>query len=783
MSDRIYKFADCWSHPNRLLSSHHSGVAALMYDEACRNLGQQSNVPILAKLIGLFHDLGKATWYFQDGRLREKRIPMRNLGNHANLSALLCFDALEAATREWESRDENQVLYLLVAIMVIRRHHGALKDLAKMVDGMRTETEELQLAALDIEGIASYIKESLSEVEINHYEFRIPTQEEISRSYRRKIRRLRQQLNESHFVLAGQLFSLLVWADKIDAATGGNIPHLPRIPLDENIVTSYCEKHFPENGSEVSKIRTHVRKSVEDTLLSSESRIFTLTAPTGSGKTIAILNAAIKLRRKLSTENVMPRIIYCLPFTSIIDQNYSVISELFASVGLPVTDDLLLKHHHLAENAYVDQDETDFGYHVGQLLTTAWESEVVVTTFIQLLNSIIGNQNKMMRKIFRIPNSIILLDEVQAIPRKFWETIEAVLIAYANLYECRFVLLTATKPVIIDVAHTVELLPDHAEVFAKFDRYNINLRCESGIPFSEFKKEIEQSIRLNPRKRTLIVMNTVQSSIELFEYLSSALSDIFDVDAFTYLSTNITPRDRKQRIEKIRNCSKSGVIVSTQVIEAGVDISVDIVHRDLAPLDSIIQSAGRCNRSGERPSKGQVYVWNIQKDENDWQFAFIYPRLLLDATQQVLAKFGGNAIPETKVLQLAEEYFKLAKCRLADSLIHECVASLEFEGVHDQFKLIEDNSAKDSFFVDVESDPQASDLWKEYQAVHECEDIQERRMRLNEIRSAFYERVVSVRLPYGAQPTPGIQRITDDPNLGDYYDRLIGFKGAGLAIF
>lgn len=781
----LIPFEECHSHPDRLLADHQTSVANLMEHNTFQGQSTPPFFTRLAKLVGLFHDVGKGTWFFQKGRLESERIVPNELGNHSKLSALVTLKALEHAIEQWTDCESERCLILAISLNAILQHHGNLKDLSDVFENsLRDDIEDQQLQAIDLSGVKAYIENSLNSVRVSGFDFRIYEQSEIRRKYRRKIRRLKTEWTNRDYVMAGQLFSLLVWADKIDAATGGNSPQRSRIQIQSDLVSNYCMETFGEPCDHLALLRTQVRQEVESNLLSSENRLFTLTAPTGSGKTIAVLNAAIKLRNQIAeSENADPAsIIYCMPFTSIIDQNHDVISSVLKWAGLCISDDLLLKHHHLSNRNYKDQNETDFGYNIGQLLTTAWDSEIVVTTFIQFFNSLLGNKNKTLRKLNRIPGSIILLDEVQAIPRKYWETIDQILTTYATEFDCRFLLLTATKPLILNSKNSQELLPSHPEIFAKFDRYEIHPHCGSEIEFADFKTRVLESIRACPKKTTMVVMNTVQSSIDLFEFLRDELMNEceFDSHEFIYLSTNITPRDRRNRINEISEMAK-GIVVTTQVVEAGVDISVDVVHRDLAPLDSIIQCAGRCNRSNEKKHKGKVHIWNIRKDENEWQFAFIYSRLLLNATKTILAKHK-SPIPETEVLQMSEEYFQIVKQKQADSLIHEYVQQLEFEKIELEFNLIDDKSKTNSYFVATEKDPDAEKLWSQFQELSELETIS-RRSNFQFFKTEFYERVVNVRLNFGETPNEEIILITNDSTLGDYYDSQIGFKGSGLAIF
>lgn len=789
-------FEKCESHPGRPLRDHLVSVAGLMEQQA---RAWQSGVPQcfarLARLVGLLHDTGKATSFFQTERLRGLESRPDELGNHAHFSAVVTLPILRSACSAWGQGEAEADLLFAVSLMTILRHHGPLKDFCDYIITFygrlkhdKGEVFARQFDSIDVAGLESFLSAEFAAMALAPPSISMPPRNEL-RWMHKFARSLAKNRSLSDYFTAELLFSLLVWADKIDAATSGHVPSRHTFAFPPELVDDFKSTKFGASSSTETQLREEVYREVEQTLfdeINSNQRLFTLTAPTGSGKTLAVLNAAIKLRQKIACANGTPRIIYCLPFTSIIDQNFDVIGEVFQTSGVSTTSDILIKHHHLVGPEYTDREQRDYAYDVGQLLVESWDSEIVVTTFIQLLESLIGNRNSMLRKAARVPGSIVLLDEVQAIPREYWEVVRDTLEQFACRFDTRFILLTATKPLIFEPNEATELLPSHRRIFAAFDRYDIHIRCREATSLEQFQSEYAKMIRDNPQSRHLAVMNTVESSIELFKNLRSRRTNDFGSfrkQQLVYLSTNVTPRDRRERIRKIQSSDDPMVIVATQVIEAGVDISVDVLHRDFAPFDSIVQSAGRCNRSNDRPVRGQVYLWNLQPDEEGRRpYSHIYKSLLRDITANVVLEWSDDVIPEQMILALGQHYFEQAKRRLAEAEIQAHMRCLDFAKVANAFQLIQE-CPKQSYFVQQSSDRKSFAIWDKFVSLSDTDDPLQRKAAFSEIKPDFFDRVIHIRLPYGEQPETEILLLTDDEAMGDYYDQDVGFQGNGCAIF
>jgi CRISPR-associated endonuclease/helicase Cas3 len=484
-----------------------------------------------------------------------------------------------------------------------------------------------------------------------------------------------------------------------------------------------------------SKIAEEVLETWQKNISNS---LFTFTAPTGSGKTLAILNAALKIREQIQIDkNYLLRIIYCLPFTAIIDQNYAVFEDVLKlSTKLSnIPDNLLLKHHHLTDSIFNTKDAEYEKDGVGQLLIETWQSEIVVTTFYQLLYTLFSSKNANLKRAGQLAGSIILMDEVQAIPVKYWQAIRNVFQAMAETLNTKFVLLTATRPLIFEKDRSIELLPNHDSYFKSLSR--VQLFCKQNLPINleEFSNKIIEQYQKD-NKATLIILNTKSAVKELYELLKEKLPNVLILT----LSTNFTPIDRKIRIRLIKRWlrqRKPCIVITTQLIEAGVDVSFSIVHRDFAPLDSIIQSAGRCNRNNEK-EQGEVYLWTLQNEYNKKFHERIYDSTLTESTI-----FKDSIYQESDFLQLSEYYFEQINARFSSEPVDEWLKEGNFEKIEEQFKLIEEKPQRSLFIIKNQRDQQ---LWEEYREIYRNEESSplKRKQEFQKIRKSLYERVIQV---------------------------------------
>jgi len=467
------------------------------------------------------------------------------------------------------------------------------------------------------------------------------------------------------------------------------------------------------------------------------NRIFSLNVPTGTGKTFTALSIALQLRARFeSAKKITPRIIYSLPFTSIIDQNYDVFKDVLKNPD----PDTLIKHHHLSDIFFksgVHEFETD----ESKFLIESWKSEIVVTTMFQLFHSMITNRNRMLIKFSKLANAIVLCDEIQSLPYKYWKLVREIMCCISSLFNTCFILITATQPRIFDKNEIIELVPDKLYYFSKLDRVNVTFE-KTPLTLSEYKKKCITAIHSSDES-FLFVMNTVNSALELFETLSET-----DCNAeFFFLATNIVPLDRLLRIQTIRRVNTRKIIIATQMIEAGVDIDIDIVWRDMGPLESINQVCGRCNRNFTK-KKGEVRIFQIlnENHRNTPFEKYIYGKNPLSIYQTRAIIANNDTVSETSFLNNMDKYYNEIQQRLrpedSDKIL-KSMKNLQFLSASQQFKLIdEENYERKDIFIEL--DEKAENIWRNYLELREIADNLKRKIKFLKIKKDFYNYVISV---------------------------------------
>ena len=762
-------FFETFAHPNDLLCNHLERVGQLTAD----NVASLSiEVRMTAVLSGLFHDIGKATRYFQEYLLHGGK--KSSFTSHAPIGSILACHLVDYIDLPMGIQDRVK----LGVFLSILRHHGRLRyswtDELLRIRHEASLPESVckqQMKSIDLTGITTWLYKiaPVFKLPLKSALLKIEASDPIEAFVGSNFNPLRLQKAYSEVVHAiGFMasFGSVLSVDKIDAALTGD--HIPRHSLPENCVAKFKQDCIVSSNSELDRRRQEIADTVVSTLIQHrEQYLFTLTAPTGSGKTLTIAKAAIALRSQIKRETgEQVRIIYCLPFTTIIDQNYEVFARVLEHSGVSITQDILLKHHHLTEAFYRTSDDTEYEPDgAGELLTETWQSEMIVTTFYQLLHSMLSPLNREVKRAGQLVNSIVLMDEVQAVPLRYWGTLRNLFRAMAKTLNTRFVLLTATRPLIFQPGDAVELLPDHDKHFKAMSR--TELFCHHGnlTPMNAFTDALSSEIQTHD-KPILVVLNRRKT----VQWLYRTLREAFPSLLFFALSTDLTPKDRRDRIKKISESLNNGerpVVVSTQLIEAGVDMSFPIVHRDLAPLDSIIQSAGRCNRTGVGP-EGSVHLWNLADDGGNPQWRKVYDKTLIDATCDVLG--SRTDYKESDYLDLSRRYFHACWNRADQEAVEDLLAKGDFEKLK-EFKLIEDGPPTHSFFV-VQND-EDDQFWKKYKEIRQMDRPRDAEKLFKSFKREFFDRVVQV--SGRSDPNEPVQMLLAGK---DTYDSEIGFISA-----
>lgn len=721
-----------------------------------------------ALLAGFCHDFGKYTSYFQDYLLKGKKQGQRH--HHGFISALYGAYYIENYIKKHVSCFSaafRNYLPLLIYIAILH-HHGPLEDVEKTLSSkkrLRSKDfnlvdDELRMRLVIVREQVNDLQENISKIE---QEYRTILEEPNIQKFLNEdegwlqvlenLNTLYYDFQEEDFSLKLQLsfilyllYSALIDADKYDAA---GLTKLERLKLPADLVDRYIANQFSSSIERIDPIRREIYEKVmqnieNDECVSLDQHLYTLTAPTGTGKTLTSLSAALKLRKRIEESKLgySPRIIYALPFTSIIDQNYEVIRNVLKA--LPDFEDqenrYLIKHHHLAELRYLYNGKEEKP-NQALLRIESWDAEIIVTTFIQLLYAIVGYQNSYLKKFHNLAGSIILMDEVQNIDVEYWPLVRQALIMLAQVTKCYIILLTATKPLIFDEAEAKALLPDCSQYFENINRVTVYPRLEP-LTIEDFCEEFVR--HYSPTQSYLLVLNTIRSSIKVYKYLKEEISEKYPEVIIFYLSTNIVPRERAFRVKLIRRALRKGkkvIVVSTQVVEAGVDIDLDIVVRDLGPVDSIVQVAGRCNRHWKRET-GQVHIYRLMENERDYA-AMVYGKIHCLYARQLLS--NREKIEEREFYNIINDFFKKvssAKNQEKSDELLEALADLRFSSLK-EFELIKENPLYIDVFVEINQ--KAKKIFQEYVTnVLEEKDFKKRQENRLRLKRKFNNYIISV---------------------------------------
>ena len=622
----------------------------------------------MAAIVARCHDFGKATTWFQEYVVDERDTSKRT--NHSLFGAYLGYYVLDRL--DYDSED------CLAALVALAKHHGRLPDVEEYVEGISrfedtsAASNERQRVVIEQVGNVDDHRRTFAQSFVSDATDGNGSWDEFATEIEKKDDSLfdtvhehvdmfgfgsdRSAPSDEFYELLLQLWSGLILADKTVAAGVDSDALDASEPnartLSEHIADLGGDADEDSQADALDTLRDEARDDVlggVEQFRDSDTSIATLTLPTGMGKTLTGLSAALALR------NECERVVYALPFTSVIDQVADELTDVFDTGA---RDDLLTIHHHLAETVTKlgDPDEDpDKHARLAEMVAESWRSGMTLTTFVQLFESLVGPSNTQSMKLPALYDSVIVLDEPQALPMKWWKLVRRIITILTEEYNATIIAMTATQPAANDGEATSQALFDDAfelvdnvdQYFDHFERVEYDIHS-SVLAFDNTDTIVDyetagQTI-LEETGRTesvLAICNTIDSATALTDAIEErgAVVDVgrclglelddddgADVDALVerietaigsneralvHLSTRLRPHDRLALVEATKRLTERNVpvvAVSTQLIEAGVDISFDRVYRDIAPIDSVVQAAGRCNRSFER-DRGTVTLW------------------------------------------------------------------------------------------------------------------------------------------------------------------------------
>lgn len=410
------------------------------------------------------------------------------------------------------------------------------------------------------------------------------------------------------------LFSCLIDADRTNSAEFEQPRRRKRIGEQPEwpVLIDRLEHHLAAFSSsrEIDKLRKDIAQHCLDAA-QRECGIYTLTVPTGGGKTLASLRFAMHHAQKHGLE----RIIYVIPYTSIIDQNAQVARDVLEPAGTP-PGSVVLEHH---SNLTPEKDSWR-----NKTLSENWEAPVIYTTSVQLLEALFSAGTRDVRRLHRLSKAVIVFDEVQTLPIKTFHLFCNAMNFIMEHCGSTVLLCTATQPLLheldekkgrLRLSKNPELMPDVKRLFTDLDRVEVqDVRKPAGWTTAEVADLARKCMQ--DFGSCLVIVNTKAMALKLYEQCGGA-----DHENLYHLSTHMCPAHRKTVLSEIRARLESGkekptLCISTQLIEAGVDVDFGSAIRSHAGLDSIGQASGRCNRNG-RHSKRPVYVVNPVDEKVD----------------------------------------------------------------------------------------------------------------------------------------------------------------------
>ncbi len=493
--------------------------------------------------------------------------------------------------------------------------------------------------------------------------------------------------DRDHFAVSfftRMLFSCLVDADFLDtesfmrpAAAKGRAAYAPDVLARMEVAAERYVAGLGTGKTPIDGIRKRVRRQCRDAATQTPG-LFALTVPTGGGKTMSSL--AFALRHAVL--HGLKRVVYVIPFTSIIEQNADVFRRALAELDLGESP-LVVEHH---SNVDID-DQSD----AARLASENWDAPLIVTTTVQFYESLFGNRPSKCRKLHNLVKSVVVLDEAQTLPVGLLSpTLRALQELTAN-YNATVLLCTATQPAVharpgfpIGLNGVREIMPDPAGLYESLKRVRVrDLGAQTDQEIVEAFRAMEQA---------LCIVNTRAHARTLFEALNTT-------DCCFHLSASMCPDHRTVVLSEIRDRLATGQncrVVSTQIVEAGVDLDFPVVFRSLAGLDSIAQSAGRCNRNGKLDAGGVVNVFRSEHSASEKFFAET-----ADVAAQVLALHE-----DPLSLAAVEHFFRLyyweqsgrwdSKQILGYSrLVNDAQLPFQFDfaRIADEYKIIDDSGA------------------------------------------------------------------------------------------
>ena len=735
----------------------------------------------LFDVVPLFHDLGKINPAFQKEKMKND-IGQGQLfpgigSHHSIISSVIYYDHCIKAIKGLQT-DKNEKKHLsLIALInsyIISRHHSSLNQLDGFIDELKNGSGQDILNDFVSGNVIDFIPEFFL------------NKKRLNNGIRHALE-IRSKLNDTGtaiYIYARLLYSMLSAADYYAASEYdlGEKVCIKENPVSEKWIEAYEEtgrvrsirdyqKHaYPISDkqlaevSDINILRNEIFCDAEKTLTGDPDRkMYYLQAPTGSGKS----NTAVNLSLQLVKSNPdLHKIIYVYPFNTLVEQNYKSLSEIYDGNGDILKNIAVVNS--LTSFSVNETIEEDKRYKLAYLDRQFLNYPMILTTHVSLFDTLFGNGKPSTFGLYQLANSVIILDEIQSYNISIWEKMTIFLKEYAEILNIRFIIMSATLPNLDlfcrNLSPAKHLLPDAAKYFKNklfsqrvtfsYDMLNENFTREDLILY------LQEHIVKNQENKILVEFLKKKTAKAFYHLLCEREDISTDIELMTGDDSSY---ERKRILKKIQN-SKSIILIATQVVEAGVDIDMDIGYKDVSKLDSEEQFCGRINRSFLR--KGTVYFFDLDEAKP------IYKKETRVNPEFSLSKTEIKECLENKEF---DSYYdivigkqKTKPDNYTNKFFEEMVAGLDFKNVCEEMSLIDNDYEKVRLFLsgiisfDDGTMLEGEEVWNEYKNI-----LQDNKMDYS--KKKYLLSVVSEKMSYFLYEIPKKQE--DGPPL---YTEVIG---------
>jgi CRISPR-associated endonuclease/helicase Cas3 len=648
-----------YAHTNELDKSNWQSIKDHLSNtaELARDLGTDAGLSEYAFIAAMLHDIGKYSQAFQR-KLDGERVKV----DHSTAGAQEVLKLFKA--------NPYQGLLATMLSYCIAGHHGGLPDYGSEIDLEADASLKARLKR-SLEDYSAYAQE----IDASKLVLPIPI----------SIKPIKNFPGFSLAFFTRMLYSVLVDADFQETETFMHKGKKPRGGYPD--ILTLCEE-FNQFLKRYEKPKNPIDQRRTDTLqacvvkVAEKPGLFTLTVPTGGGKTFASMAFALNHARL----HGLKRIIYVIPYTTIIEQNAAKFKE---SLG----NENVLEHHSNFDwkrDAKTEDDDTNDLLSKLKLAAENWDIPIVVTTNVQFFESLFANRSSRCRKLHNIAKSVIIFDEAQMLPREYLKPCLYAVSELVKNYGASAVFCTATQPsleqFLPEGSKSQELAPDPKALYSFYKRVQVTSLGKLS--------DNELSQRINEQPQVLCIVNTRKHARGLYESVVP--------EGRFHLSTLMCPAHRKATIAAIRQRLKQGQpcrVISTQIMEAGIDVDFPVGYRALSGLDSIIQAAGRVNREGKQPSGGALYVFEPVSEFIKHTPAYIQQGA--DVARSILRLYAADPICIEAIQDYYKQIYDLQGKNAFDAKgTLDCFekglrdeVNFDFKTAAEKFKLIEDDTA------------------------------------------------------------------------------------------